>query len=165
MAIIGNIYKLEKQLADKTLSTVFDYLKQALDQNSDVHKRIFNSEPGLFEKVALNDDIFAFEQVVYTKERERCFVESHKKYIDFQLILEGVEAMEYIDIDKLKIDCPYDDSKDLLMYKMVNNTSKFVMEREDLAIYLPDDAHVGLAMHEKRSLIYKVVVKLPVELF
>ena len=49
----------------------------------------------------ITDNIFALEQVFYTKDRKECFIESHKKYIDFQLILSGNEQMEYIDIDKL----------------------------------------------------------------
>ena len=165
MAIIGNLYKLEKQLSEKNLSIVFDYFKTALDSSSDVHKRIFNSPVGSFEKLSLTDDVFALEQVFYTKNREECFIESHKKYIDFQLILEGVEEMEYIDIDKLKVDMPYDASKDLITYKMVDNTSKFVLQKADLAVFFPDDAHIGLPMYKEKSLVYKTVIKLPIELY
>lgn len=39
--------------------------------------------------------------------------------------------MEYIDIDKLKIYTPYD----LITDHMANNTSGFVMEKSDLALY------------------------------
>ncbi len=165
MAIIGNLYKLEKQLSDKNLSVVFDYFKQALDITSDIHKRIFNLPVGSFEKMTLTDDVFALEQVFYTKKREECFIESHQKYIDFQLILEGTEEMEYIDIDKLNIDKPYHVLKDLITYKMVDNTSKFVLEKADLAIFFPDDAHIGLPMYKEKSLVYKTVIKLPIELY
>lgn len=165
MAIIGNIYKLEKQFSRESLNVVFDYLKQALDENSDVHKRIFSLETDSFEKVYLNDEIFAFEQVAFTQEREKCFIESHRKYIDFQLILEGVEQMEYVDIDKLKTNLSYDNTKDLITYKMVDNTSKLLLEQADLAIFFPDDGHIGLSMHKNPSIIHKAVVKLPIKLF
>lgn len=165
MAIIGNLYKIEKQLTDINLNVVFDYFKQALNKNSSIHKRIFGLPLDSFEKVTLENGILAFEQVAVTKDRKECFIESHKKYIDFQLILDGVEAMEYIDIDKLKIDTSYDTSKDLVTYHMVENTSKFVMEKGDLAIYFPDDGHVGLSKYKDKCIIHKVVVKLPVELY
>ena len=165
MAIIGNLYKLEKQLSEKNLQVVFEYFKAALDESSEVHKRIFNSPVGSFVKLPLTDDIFALEQVFYTKNREECFIESHKKYIDFQLVLEGVEEMEYIDINKLTIDKSYDASKDLITYKMVDNTSKFVLQKADLAIFFPDDAHIGLPMHKEKSLVHKTVIKLPIELY
>lgn len=165
MAIIGNIYKLEKFLKNQDLHLVFDYFKQALNPKSDVHKRIFSLPVGSFEKVYITEDIFALEQVFFTKERESCFIESHKKYIDFQLILLGNEQMEYIDIDKLEIHTPYDASKDLLTYKLVDNTSKFLLQNNDLAIFHPEDAHIGLAKFQNPEIVYKTVIKLPVALW
>lgn len=167
MAIIGNIYKLENFLKDKDkdkdLNLVFDYFKQALDTKSEVHKRIFSLPVGSFDKVNITDDIFALEQVFYTKNREDCFIESHKKYIDFQLIISGKEQMEYIDIDKLEVDKSYDKVKDLITYKFVDNTSKFLLESEDIAIFFPDDAHIGLPKYTEPELVYKTVIKFPME--
>lgn len=165
MAIIGNIYKLEKFLKDKDLDIVFDYFKQAIDRDSEIHKRIFDLPVGSFEKVDITDDIFALEQVFYTQDREDCFIESHKKYIDFQLILSGSEQMEYIDKDKLEVDKIYDDEKDLITYKLVDNTSKFVLQDNDLAIFFPDDAHIGLPKYKEPELCFKTVIKFPVEIF
>ena len=123
MAIIGNLYKLEEFLNKKNLDIVFNYFKEAVDKNSDIHKRIFNLHVGSFEKVNITEDIFALEQVFYTKDRENCFIESHKKYIDFQLILRGNEQMEYIDIDKLKIENSYNEKKDLIK-KLISKFAK-----------------------------------------
>jgi len=164
MAIIGNLYKLEKYLMEQNLSIVFDYFKQALDTNSSVHKRIFELPTGSFEKVTLVNGIFAFEQVALTQDIKHCFIESHRKYVDFQLLLDGVEEMGYVDIDKLKVDSPYSEEKDLITYEMRDKVSKFVLEKADLAVFFPEDGHIGLAMHEEKSLIRKVVVKVPVEL-
>lgn len=164
MAIVGNLYKLETQFSNKNLSTVFEYLKAALDVQSDIHKRIFALPPDSFEKTILKNGIFAYEQVAMTQEIDKCFIESHKKYVDFQLLLDGVEEMGYVDIDKLKIDSPYSEDKDLITYEMRNKVSKFVLETADLAIFFPEDGHIGLSMHKKESLIRKAVVKVPVEL-
>jgi len=165
MAIIGNLYKLEKFLAEKNLSIVFEYFKQAIHKESAVHKRIFNLPVDSFEKVNLTEEIFALEQVFYTKDREECFIESHRKYIDFQLVLSGSEQMEYIDIDKLEIDKDYDEQKDLITYKLIDNTSKFLLQENDLAIFFPDDAHIGLPKYQDSELVYKTVIKLPVDLW
>lgn len=165
MAIIGNIYKLENFLKDKNLDIVFDYFKQAIDNNSDIHKRIYDLPVGSFEKVNITDDIFALEQVFYTKDREECFIESHQKYIDFQLILSGNEQMEYVDIDKLQIDNEYDEEKDLITYELVDNTSKFLLQKNDLAIFFPDDGHIGLPKFIDKELVYKTVIKLPISLW
>ena len=171
VAIIGNVFKLEKFLAEKgllqqsALQVVFEYFKQALDKNSEIHERIFSLHAGSFEKVDLTDDIFALEQVFYTKKREDCFIESHKKYIDFQLILSGTEQMEYVDINNLEVEKAYDEKKDLIIYTLVDSTSKFLLQNEDMAIFFPDDAHIGLPKYKDSELVYKTVIKLPIDLW
>lgn len=165
MAIIGNIYKLEKLLQDKNLGFVFDYFRNALNINSTVHKRIMNLPLGAFERVDLENGSFALEQAYYTKKREDCFVESHRKFIDFQLILSGTEQMEYIDVDKLSVKEEYDDKKDLIIYNTPLNTSKFVLQKQDLAIFFPEDAHIGPPMFNKPELVYKTVIKYPIEAY
>lgn len=165
MAIIGNIYKLEKLLKEKNLDIVFEYLKNSLNPNSEIHKRIVSIQDESCEKIELSDEIFALEQVSYSKNRNETFIESHKKYIDFQMVVSGNEQMEYIDIDKLIVDNQYDDSRDLITYKLHDDTSKFVLQSGDLAIFLPDDGHLGLASYKKSELIHKVVVKLPIHLW
>ncbi len=163
MAIIGNINKLETFLNDKNLEDVFNYFKQAINSKSDIHKRIFNLPVGSFKKVMITDNIFALEQVFYTKDRKECFIESHKKYIDFQLILSGNEQMEYIDINKLEVKNNYDEEKDLITYKLVDNTSKFLLQENDLAIFFPDDGHIGLPKYKESELCFKTVIKFPIE--
>ncbi len=166
MAILGKLYKLERFLGNrKELGPVFDYFKQALDPNSSVHRRIFSLPVGSFEKVPLTGDIFALEQVFLTKRREECFIESHRNFIDFQLILKGCEQMEYADIDRLTIDRPYDEQKDLITYRMEELMSKFLLQEEDLAIFFPDDAHIGMPMCRSEEKVYKTVIKFPTHIW
>ncbi|MBU1928160.1 YhcH/YjgK/YiaL family protein [bacterium] len=165
MAIIGNVYKVEKFLKDKNVKVVFDYFKEALEKNSKVSRRIFSLPLGSFQRYDINEEIFAIEQVFYTKNREECFIESHKKYIDFQLILSGNELMEHIDIDKLEVDTAYDEKKDLITYKLVDNTSRILLQSQDLAVYFPDDAHIGLPKYKESELVHKTVIKFPLELW
>ncbi|MGL1887870.1 MAG: YhcH/YjgK/YiaL family protein [Reichenbachiella sp.] len=163
MAIIGDLYKIDHLLIDKKLNVVFDYLKDAAKKGSIVNKRIFSLPVGSFEKVFLSEDIFALEQVYYTKERNDCFVESHLKHIDFQLHLEGIEQMETIDVDKLVVKSAYDEQNDLITYETVDEMSKIIMGQNSLVIYFPEDAHMGLPQYSNtKSLVYKTVVKLPV---
>lgn len=165
MAIVGVFSKIKAQLKKKSqLIHVFDYLDSALDESNEVHKRILsNSEPS-FLLVDLDDGCVALEQVFYTKSRADCFFESHKKYIDFQLLLSGQEQMELIDKDKLEFE-KYDEYKDFIFYGNTDEATKLVMNKEDLAIFFPDDAHMGLPLFKEKQLVYKTVVKVPVELF
>lgn len=165
MAIIGDLYKLQRFLEDKNLNVVFEYFKEALNKKSDTSKRIHSLAIGSFKRQNINDEVFAIEQVFCTKDREECFFESHQKYIDFQLVLSGNEMMEYIDKDKLEIDKAYDAEKDLIVYKLQEKSSRILLQAQDLAIYFPDDAHMGLAKYKESELVFKTVIKLPLDLW
>jgi biofilm protein TabA len=165
MALIGNINQIEKFMHFPNADKIMAYLKEALDKNSSVWNRIKSLPVGSFEKLYLTDEIFAIEQVFYTKDREECFFETHKNYIDFQLILEGIEQMEHCYSAKLQVRTEYNSEKDLIIYHTTDMSSKFVMERGDLAIYDIEDAHMGLGKFNEPCLVYKTVVKLPVRMF
>lgn len=165
MAVFGSIDKVREIFKGGQFGQVFDYFYEALDKNSETGGRIFSLQPGSFVKYQINDTIFAMEQSFYTKQRENCFFESHRDYVDFQLVLSGREQMECSDIDRLAVSLPFNPEKDLIKYELPGTASKFVMERGDMAVYAPYDAHMGLGMCGESCLVYKTVVKLPVELF
>lgn len=166
MAVIGALSQIEKLFNSKELKVVFDYLKEAAMTDSTVHKRIFSKSAGYFERLDLSRDVFALEQVYYTKDRKDCFFESHKKYIDFQLHLGGIEQMEWVDVNRLNVKNEYDVVKDLIIYRTIDETSKIVMHSNQMAIYFPEDGHMGLpAYDEKADLVYKTVVKFPLSMF
>ena len=162
MAIIGNFFQIQKQLKNKGLDLVFNYLELSLSNDSVVSKRLKNYAVGSFERIELSQEVFALEQVFLTKSRETCFFESHMKYIDFQLMLEGEEQMEILHQKDAKISHPYDESQDLILYNHSNETSKILMKSGDLAIYFPNDIHMGLGWKNSSVLVRKTVVKLPV---
>ena len=49
------------------------------------------------------------------------------------------------------------EEKDLITYKLVDNTSKFLLQENDLAIFFPDDAHIGLPQFKTSELVHKTV--------
>lgn len=163
MAVITKIENAHRLLNCEKGKIALDYLREAYEAGSAVNTRIMNRPLGAFERVNLTDGIFALEQVFYTKDRSTCFFESHRKYADFQLIISGREQMELTDISKLSVKEPYDEQKDLIIYQMTDSTSKILMERGDLSLYLPEDAHMGLPFFGKPELVYKTVIKFPVE--
>ena len=165
MAIVGNLYKLEKYFTQKELMPLFKYLKNALNRQSDLYQYLSMLPEDTFEKHSLSHGIIAFLQVAYTKNISECFIESHKKYVDFQLLISGIEKMGYIDIDKLQVDAPYCEDKDLITYHMQDNFSTFLLEPQDMAIFFPEDGHIGLAMHKDKCLIRKIVIKVPLSFF
>ena len=57
------------------------------------------------------------------------------------------------------------EKKDLITYNFVDDTSKFLLQGNDLAIFFPDDAHIGLPKYKESELVYKTVIKFPVSLY
>ena len=156
---------MERELTTSGLQPAFEYLKSALDPSTEVHQRILDYPTGAFEKVAVSEDMFALEQVFVSKDREDCFIEAHKNYVDLQLIISGIEQMEHIDVDKLEVETAYDADKDLIIFKSYDKASKIVLQAGDLAIFFPDDAHIGMPKFETPSLVHKTVVKVPIKYF
>ncbi len=163
MAILTNIDNLDKFLKNEI---VLDYLQSVHEIDSNDRKRILALSIGSFEKYDLGDGVFALEQSYMTKDRSECFWETHRKYIDIQVHLDGIEQMEHVDFSKLKVKFDYDETKDLIVYEDIKNSNKIVMQPNDIAIYFPNDAHMGLPMYENQSSrIFKTVIKFPVEMW
>lgn len=164
MALFGQIPLVKKQV---TLSvgfvTAFDYVTEILSQGSAARRRIENLAAGTSEKIELTGGVFAIEQVYYTKPRPEGFFESHKKYIDVQVVVEGVEAMEVADTAQMTISEPYLPEKDLIKYADTTATSVIRVGQGAVAIFYPTDGHMPtLQLEGGPVLVRKTVVKVPV---
>ena len=62
------------------------------------------------------DRVFAMIQEYNTKPRAQGFWESHRKYIDIQYVVSGVEQMGYVNIAQVT-NGAYDADKDLIMHE------------------------------------------------
>lgn len=166
MAIISNIDNIFDFLPkNSTFDKIKDYLLKSLNSNSIEYNRIHNLSIGSFERFELFDDIFAIEQTFITKSREECFFESHKKYVDIQMVISGIEQMELMNIDKLEIEKEYEINTDFIIYKLRDESSKIVLQGKDIAIFFPVDGHMGIAKYKNESRVFKTVVKVPIEYF
>ena len=164
MALFGQIPLVKKQV---TLSagfvTAFDYVIEILTPESPARRRIDGLAAGASEKVELAGGAFAIEQVYYTKPRTEGFFESHKKYIDLQLVVEGVEGMEVSDISHLTVNEPYMAERDLIKYAHTTATSVIRVGPGAVAIFFPTDGHMPtLQLEDGPQLVRKTVVKVPV---
>ena len=115
-------------------------------------------------------EIYANVQSVMTKPITEQKWEAHRKYIDIQYIIEGVERMGFGTLDDFKqVVVPYDSEEDVIFlegrpYNYVNLT------RGDFVIFFPYDVHAPLLQpdtyngHQQRksNWVRKVVVKIPV---
>jgi len=162
MAIFGNINSVKNHLNLEKFSTAFKYLEQVLEKDTKENKRLLGLTFDSFEKVDLDNNNFALEQVYTTKERNNCFFESHRQYIDVQFILEGEEIIEVVDNQRLKIATSYNSEIDLIKYFTPMLQTQIVLKKGDLAIFYPEDAHMPSICTSSPLKVVKTVVKVAI---
>ena len=162
MAIFGTLEVVMAQVNKKKFERAFSYLKNVSKNETLENKRLLSLANNAFEKIELDKDNFALEQVYISKEREACFFESHKQYIDVQYILEGEEIIEVASINDLPIDEKYNQDIDLLKYKSTSNSSIIKLRKGDVAVFFPEDAHMPCVKLKNMVKVIKTVVKVAV---
>ena len=162
MAVFGSLSTVRAQLAfDPRFKAAFDYVAEALNPASAVHARIGAVAVGATDRHELAGGSFALEQVYLSKPRAEAFIESHRKYIDVQVVVAGEEIQEVVDIAKLAVDAPYNPERDLIKYLDCQDTSLLSARDGLVGIYFPADGHISRAAGPA-VLVRKTVVKVPV---
>jgi YhcH/YjgK/YiaL family protein len=165
MAIFGPFSTVRAQSAsDPRFAAAHRYVADLLDSNSTAYQRLGKIAPGITERVNLDGGAFALEQVYYAKPRAEVFLESHRKYIDVQVIMAGAERMEVIDISRLQESQAYWEERDLIKYADTAATSHLRMDPGNVAIFFPADGHLSTLNPDIGPvLVRKSVVKVPVD--
>ncbi len=133
----------------KRLKAGFDYLLQT---------DLASVAPGTVK--IDGDRVFAMHQEYNTKPRAQGFWESHRKYIDIQYVVSGVEHMGFANLQQLT-NGEYDASKDLIMHE---GSGSFVLLPAGMfTLLFPADAHMPQIAVESPHAVKKVVVKVAVE--
>ncbi len=126
----------------------FDYIR-----NTDLHALA----PG--RDNILGDDLIAIVEQVPGKTREMARLECHRKYIDIQLILDGIDEMGW----KPLADCynpvsDYSAEKDIQFFH--DAPAAWIATPPDhFCIFFPEDAHAPLVSEGPvRKVIFKIAV-------
>jgi YhcH/YjgK/YiaL family protein len=89
--------------------------------------------------------------------------ESHRRYIDIQLVITGAERMEVGPVTALDGATGYDATNDVTFYAGARGeVTSLVVDAGTFAIFWPDDAHRPNIAIGAPSAVRKVVVKVPV---
>ncbi|MDI1320374.1 MAG: YhcH/YjgK/YiaL family protein [bacterium] len=162
MAVFGSLSAVRGQLAhDPRFAAAFDYVAQALDAAAAVRRRIGGVAPGTTDRHELAGGAFALEQAYLSKPRAEAFLESHRKFIDVQVVVAGEEIQEVVDIARLTVDAPYNPERDLIKYLDCKDTSRLSAREGLVAVFFPVDGHISRASAAP-VLVRKTVVKVPV---
>lgn len=119
-------------------------------------KFIIDAEDKICGKYNISDEICATIMEINTSNCEDNIAEGHKKYIDIQFVLSGIEIMGFSQ-QVLNIITPYDSEKDILIVQ--SNLNFVTLKKGDFAIFFPNDYHKpGLGSGE---CVKKIVIKIP----
>ncbi len=107
------------------------------------------------------DKLFAMVQEYQTKTPEQTFWETHRKYIDIQLIQSGAEIMGWSPMQQMTMKKDYDPDRDIFMWE--GHGSMLHLPAGQFVIFFPHDAHMGGLMVDVSAPVRKTVMKVAVE--
>jgi YhcH/YjgK/YiaL family protein len=163
MALFGSLATVHAQLAHADrYPAIFAYLDECFRPGSVAFQRLRGLAVGQQERTELTGGAFALEQVYLSKLRPEAFFESHKQYIDVQVIVEGEEFIEVVDIAKLSLKEDKTPAKDVLIYHVADNATLLRLSAGEAAVLFPVDGHMPSVAIKAPSLVRKIVVKVPV---
>ena len=107
-------------------------------------------------------NIFARVAEYQTKNLADGICETHRDYIDIQLVLKGTEQIHGFESSRLKVKTAYDAGKDAQFYHPVENPDCIMELKEGyFCAFMPQDAHMpSLTSGSTQSSVKKMVIKL-----
>jgi len=106
------------------------------------------------------NDRFYYNVMEYktSNENDKPF-ESHRKYVDIQLLLVGEEIMQVTDTTRLQVVSHYDIERDMILYKASNAVASTILRSNSIMILYPRDAHRSMSLNDCACNIKKIVGK------
>ena len=108
------------------------------------------------------DDLYVTVSDAETRAPEQVRFESHRRYIDIQLVVRGQEAIGFAPVASLATVEPYDAAKDIEFFAVPQQPTSLALHEGDFAVFVPGDGHrPGLHLdgpHVSRKAVVKVSV-------
>ncbi len=90
---------------------------------------------------------------------EKRNTESHKRKIDFQLVVRGTEGFALLDHESSTVSVPYDEKKDVMRYTYdPSKTHFFNVRAGQFVIFFPSDWHIAKVATKKKDQNIRVIV-------
>lgn len=106
------------------------------------------------------DELFALVNDYSTQPQEKCRFEAHRRYIDIQLMVRGIERIGVANLAAMSDDEPYVAERDVAFFR--GSGDLITLAQGTFAIFFPHDAHQpGVAVAEPvqcRKVVVKVLI-------
>lgn len=113
-------------------------------------------------KTEVDSEFYYTVQKYNTKDVSNCLFESHKKYVDIQIILEGSEIMDLADISRLSVKQDYNSDSDFMFWNVPECFTRATLRQGDYIVIYPETAHRGAVKLDTSEKILKIVGKVRV---
>ncbi len=120
-------------------------------------KTVQQAKPGRYE--VDGDNLFYIVDQYDTKPQAEGRFEAHRKYIDIQYLVSGIEWIGLRPLQGLQVETPYDTGNDIEFYLLAESMTKVVMEAGMFAIIWPHESHLPCRMLDTPQPVKKIVVK------
>lgn len=136
----------------KRINEAVAYLKAISVDKSDIGK-----------KIDVND-YFYYSIIEYeTKNVDLCELESHRLYVDVQVMVKGSELIDIVDISKLQEKDSYEEALDVQHWKAPKHMARVKLQEGDYIILFPENGHRGAVAFDKPEHVVKIVGKVLVK--
>lgn len=123
-------------------------------------KSIVVTEADAGKKCTVNENFYYCVQSYMTKIENECRLESHRKYVDIQVMVNGEEVIDFADISRLQMKEEYNPENDVMYWEMPRRIAQTTLKAGDCIILYPENAHRGAtAVDNKEQYILKIVGK------
>lgn len=110
----------------------------------------------------VDENFYYSVQEYETKVNPTNHFESHCKYVDVQMLIDGEENLQVVDISRLTIEAPYDEGKERTLYFSIPNAASVVLRPGSFVILYPKDAHRSIALNGNPCKVKKIVGKVKI---
>lgn len=110
----------------------------------------------------LGNDIYAMVASYETSPAAWRPFEAHERYLDVQVLLEGVERMDVALNEAMEITQPYSDADDVTLFATPEQYSSLVMKPGFFAVFYPHDVHRPGCDLDGKAAVRKLIVKVRV---
>lgn len=147
--IIDRIGNWRKYFTDEKLVTAFKFLESIHDGIEDGERKLDG------------DKVFALIKSYKTLERAATMLEAHREYIDIQVVIQGMEILDWYPREGLEVLRPYNPDRDVEKLKTpAGGGSALTLVPGLFALFHPWDAHApGISLETCPMKVRKVVVK------
>ena len=136
----------------KNFEKAFDFIKKAVTENLPAGRYDFGGE-----------EIFAHVQEYNSKNPADYKFEGHRKYIDIQYVVSGIEEIEVLNIKNASSGEGYIPEREVEFFAGGENVGKYILGKGEYGIFYPTDLHKPGLMHDGKSEpVKKVLVKVKI---